>query len=541
MAPSNVTRIAGKRALWRVPVFAVLAIGEFFLTSVAFELTGDPDYDIDVISFANGIARFSVVAALTFGLAAWPLRRKLVDRWLQTAATHEFKLCLAINLGLFSALLATRFILSITPSLPSTMAAGYCALLLTTGASLAFVLAPISFWRAIPAIAPVELALAAAGAGFAMFASWLAQESWTVLASATLNVVSWILNLYETGVEVDQARFILGVGEFRVEIAPSCSGYEGVGLVIVFVAIYLWAFRRELAFPNALLLFPIGITLIWLLNAVRIAVLVSIGAHLVPEIAVNGFHSQAGWIIFLAVTVGLIIASHQIPFFRAHDRRRLAVTVGARLSSGRDPTLAFLAPFMALMATSILAHAVAPYDRWLYPVKVIAVVATLWMFRDVYLRLLSRVSMLSVIAGAVIGVIWIATDPAPAGESPLGIWLAALPAWVAAAWLTFRAFGSVILVPIAEELAFRGYLHRALIAKRFESVEPGHFAWVALVVSSAAFGLMHQRWLSAALAGGVYALLMYRTNRLSDPIAAHMASNGVIVLWAIANEQWSLL
>lgn len=540
MAISNVTRTAAPGAVWRIALFAALAVGELFLTSVAFRLRGGPGFHYEPILVANAIAHFGVLTLITFCLAAWPLRRRIFALWIETAATHRFMLCLAVNLGLFAALVTTRFLLSIAPAMPWNIAVGYCALLITTGASLALVLAPISFWRAIPAIAPVELALAAAGAGFAMFASWLAQESWTVLASATLNVVYWILNLYETGVEVDQARFILGVGDFRVEIAASCSGYEGVGLIMAFVSIYLWVFRRELAFPNALLLFPIGIATIWVLNAVRIAGLISIGAHVAPEIAVNGFHSQAGWIIFLAVTIGIIAVSHRVSFFRARTGRP-AVTPGVRLNSGRDPTLAFLAPFMALMATSIIAHAVAPYDRWLYPVKVIAVVATLWMFRDIYLRLLSRVSMLAVIAGAAVGVIWIATDPAPAGESALGIWLAALPAWVAAVWLAFRAFGSVILVPIAEELAFRGYLHRALIAKRFESVEPGHFAWVALVVSSAAFGLMHQRWLSAALAGAVYALLMYRANRLSDPIAAHMASNGVIVLWAIANEQWSLL
>jgi membrane protease YdiL (CAAX protease family) len=64
---------------------------------------------------------------------------------------------------------------------------------------------------------------------------------------------------------------------------------------------------------------------------------------------------------------------------------------------------------------------------------------------------------------------------------------------------------------------------------------------VALIVSSAAFGLLHERYLVAALSGAVYAALMYRTNRLSDPIAAHMASNAAIVLWSVAAGQWTLL
>ena len=64
---------------------------------------------------------------------------------------------------------------------------------------------------------------------------------------------------------------------------------------------------------------------------------------------------------------------------------------------------------------------------------------------------------------------------------------------------------------------------------------------LAFIGSSVAFGLMHQRWIAACLAGAVYALLMYRTKKLSDPIAAHMASNAVIMVWAVAAQQWSLL
>jgi CAAX prenyl protease-like protein len=64
---------------------------------------------------------------------------------------------------------------------------------------------------------------------------------------------------------------------------------------------------------------------------------------------------------------------------------------------------------------------------------------------------------------------------------------------------------------------------------------------LALAGSSLAFGMMHQRWIAATLAGAIYALLMYRTNRLSDAIVAHAASNALIVLWAIAAQQWSLL
>ena len=145
------------------------------------------------------------------------------------------------------------------------------------------------------------------------------------------------------------------------------------------------------------------------------------------------------------------------------------------------------------------------------------------------------------LSGLAVGIAWIATDPGKELASPLGPWLQSLPAWLAAVWLSLRAFGSIALVPAAEELAFRGYLARALISIRFESIGFGEFRWLAFIGSSVAFGLMHQRWVAACLAGAVYALLMYRSKRLSDPIAAHVASNAAIMGWAIAAQQWSLL
>src|SRR5262245_44879851 len=99
---------------------------------------------------------------------------------------------------------------------------------------------------------------------------------------------------------------LLGAGDFRVVIDAPCSGYEGVGLVIAMLGFYMFAFRRDLRFPIVLALLPIGAAAIWLLNTVRLALLISIGAHVSPDIALGGFHSQAGWVLFLSVTIGFM-------------------------------------------------------------------------------------------------------------------------------------------------------------------------------------------------------------------------------------------
>ena len=67
---------------------------------------------------------------------------------------------------------------------------------------------------------------------------------------------------------------LVGTATFEITIAPECSGYEGVGLVTLLLALYLWLFRMHLRFPQALLLFPVGALAVWLANAVRITALI---------------------------------------------------------------------------------------------------------------------------------------------------------------------------------------------------------------------------------------------------------------------------
>lgn len=491
---------------------------------------------------ANAVAKAAIVGFCLLVIATWPRRSELIGLYRAASAESAFKWYLAANFVFFFLLLLFRFAVTYLTELPAAAMLTYGVLLLATGTSLAFLAAPPAFWRKLPRIAPVEVAIAIAGGIFGVWLSQVAQDGWNTLASATLTVSHWMLTLYEPSVALDTERWLLGVGDFTVHIHNSCSGYEGIALILTFVPVYMWIFRHELRFPNVLLLLPLGVAAIWLLNSLRIAILVSIGAHVSPEIAVQGFHSQAGWISFLFVTLGIVAMTRRIPFFAA-DRTssRTSPSFAAGNAARGDLSLAYLAPFIGLVSAAIIASAFAPHDQWLYGLKVAAVAAALWAFRDVYKPLVREASLLSVAAGLAIGVAWVATEPAPGAETALGTWIAGLPVGLAILWLAVRALGSVVFVPVAEELAFRGFLSRWLISTRFESVGFDQFRLVAFAVSSLAFGLLHERWLAATLAGAAYALLMYRSNRLSDPIAAHAASNFAIVAYAIAWQEWSLL
>jgi len=53
--------------------------------------------------------------------------------------------------------------------------------------------------------------------------------------------------------------------------------------------------------------------------------------------------------------------------------------------------------------------------------------------------------------------------------------------------------------------------------------------------------LLHQQWIAGALAGAGYALALYRNGRISDAITAHVTTNALIMLKALAIWRWGLI
>jgi CAAX prenyl protease-like protein len=98
----------------------------------------------------------------------------------------------------------------------------------------------------------------------------------------------------------------------------------------------------------------------------------------------------------------------------------------------------------------------------------------------------------------------------------------------------------VITVPIAEELAFRGFLLRRLIAADFEAVSLQRWTLLAVLVSSVAFGLMHgDRWVAGSIAGLLYAGAQRWRGRIADAVVAHGITNALVAIWVVWGGHWS--
>ncbi len=104
-----------------------------------------------------------------------------------------------------------------------------------------------------------------------------------------------------------------------------------------------------------------------------------------------------------------------------------------------------------------------------------------------------------------------------------------------------RVLGSVVTVPIVEELAFRGYLMRRLVAREFHLVPLERLSWPALLLSSLGFGVLHSQWLLGTLTGLAFGLLAIWRGRLADAVYAHSATNAGIAIYVLVTGDWVLL
>ena len=126
---------------------------------------------------------------------------------------------------------------------------------------------------------------------------------------------------------------------------------------------------------------------------------------------------------------------------------------------------ALLVPVLVLLSSLLLTGAVSRGFDWLYPLRVVATAGALWHFRTTYRRLDWRWTWQSAAVGGAVFVLWLVLDASTATQgAELEVGLAELPRGTAGLWLGFRVIGSTLTVPLAEELAFRGY--RASASRR---------------------------------------------------------------------------
>jgi CAAX prenyl protease-like protein len=108
------------------------------------------------------------------------------------------------------------------------------------------------------------------------------------------------------------------------------------------------------------------------------------------------------------------------------------------------------------------------------------------------------------------------------------------------AMVLLRFLRLVVVVPLVEEIFWRGFLLRYLINERFTTVPVGAFSWLSFLAVTLAFGFTHSRpdWIAAFICGALYNIVAYRTGSLVSCIIAHALTNLLLGVWIMQTRQW---
>ena len=356
----------------------------------------------------------------------------------------------------------------------------------------------------------------------------------SLLLIPTINLASGISHIFSLNYEVlpDLIGGVpaFGTSQFEVEIYPVCSGYEGMSLIVILLGAYLVIQRESLRVYRAILLIPIAGLMMFLLNGFRIFLLVAIGHFWSPEVAINGFHSVGGWLNLL-VTFVLALLVLNLPFFQKEEKGKLPLDLG--------PTI-LLIPLICLIVVGLFTKAITPDFAWLYPIHIVITIFVIYFFRKSFLLFLTRPSFISIAIGVLVFILWIVLIPENQEQSTRFMAeLNAAPLWLAISWLLFRVMGASVIVPIAEEFAFRGYIQPQLQLWFDRKGLKSASVIASLAITALLFGYVHSHILAGSIAGLFFGLAYLQRRQLIDAVVAHAVTNSLLELYVIGCVSWS--
>ena len=216
----------------------------------------------------------------------------------------------------------------------------------------------------------------------------------------------------------------------------------------------------------------------------------------------------------------------------------------------RHPWLGWVAPFAVFMLLLAVQDAVPLAQPWESVFRVGVIAATLWFFSRHLIAALRTPHWLgSTALGVAVFVVWIGPDLLFPGWRDSALFQNSITGQVKVTipeaelanplvlWL--RVMRAVLLVPILEELFWRGWLPRWLQRQDYRTVPLGTYSTFAFVVTAILFASEHgPYWEVGLLAGIAYNWWMWRTRSLGDVVLAHAVTNACLSAYVWATREW---
>jgi CAAX prenyl protease-like protein len=218
---------------------------------------------------------------------------------------------------------------------------------------------------------------------------------------------------------------------------------------------------------------------------------------------------------------------------------------------------AFAAPFVTFMVCSLFESSELSSAQYQvrYTAKLILVVAVMWGFRRHYPKISTAGFRWATVGGVCGFALWIGLAKLQAAIPGLQERIDAILAGGRVAYVPdfgednslttllfvlVRLTGLALVVPLMEELFWRGFLARFLISHEFELVPFGRFTRGSFLIVTLAFTAVHPEVLPAIAWGATINLLCWKTRNLWACCAMHAITNGLLGAYILATRSWEL-
>jgi CAAX prenyl protease-like protein len=214
-----------------------------------------------------------------------------------------------------------------------------------------------------------------------------------------------------------------------------------------------------------------------------------------------------------------------------------------------DKSLAWFGPFAVFMAWLAIDSMLPIANPGKEILRDVVLLASIVFFSREVLPRNAPHALASLALGLGVFVLWIAPDLLVPGwrasslfqNSVIGHLKTSIPPTeLTPVMLTLRTMRAALLVPVIEELFWRGWLPRWLQDTKFTNIPLGKFTPFAFWATAVLFALEHGPfWEVGLLCGVIYNWWMKRTRSVGDLIIAHAATNLALSVYVIHGEQWT--
>ncbi len=180
---------------------------------------------------------------------------------------------------------------------------------------------------------------------------------------------------------------------------------------------------------------------------------------------------------------------------------------------------------------------------WVFPLQALVCAVALVVFWKCYDFGSQRSIPLAIGAGLFVFILWVSPQLFFGQPKRLdGFDPGVFAGFSALYWCTVvaRFLRLVVVVPLIEEIFWRGFLQRYLIDERFHTVPFGKYTPLSFWGVAVGFTLIHSMpdWPAAFVTGAIYGWLTVRTKSLLAPIVAHAVTNLALGCYIMATKQW---